>query len=373
MHPAALATMAAAWELGWADPRRLHAEGRAARRLLDQAREVLADGLGVRPEELVFTPGGPAAVRLGLDGLRYAARRAGARLVASAVEHSAILLDGRHRAATAGNPTLLAEVRVDRRGRVDLDAWEAALAVPGTAVAALQSANAEVGTDQPIEAARQRCRARGIPMLVDATAGLGRAPTPAPGSYDVLAGEARSWAGPPGVGVLIVPAGTRWRRDAPPTELEGGRSDVEPVLPLALAAAEAWRQAAADPAEPALARALIERIRAAAASVPDTEVAGDPHDRLPHVVTFSCLLADGEALVRELDRRGIAVASGSACTASTLEPSHVLAAMGVLTHGNVRITLPTRAVAPHRESWVQSLCDELPAAVTAVRAEVAGR
>ena len=72
-------------------------------------------------------------------------------------------------------------------------------------------------------------------------------------------------------------------------------------------------------------------------------VVGDPVDRLPHVVTFSCLFVDGEALVHELDRRGFAVASGSACTASTLEPSHVLAAMGVLTHGNVRVTLPLAA------------------------------
>ena len=93
--------MAAAWEAGWADPRRLHAEGRRARRLLDEARSVLAQGLGVAPETLSFTPGGPTALRLGLEGLRYAARRAGARLVASAVEHSAILLPGRSLAASS--------------------------------------------------------------------------------------------------------------------------------------------------------------------------------------------------------------------------------------------------------------------------------
>ena len=126
---------------------------------------------------------------------------------------------------------------------------------------ARRAADAEGGTVQPIGAAREGCRARGIPRLVDATAGLGRAPTPTPGSYDVLAGEARSWAGPPGLGVLIVPAGTRWRRDAPPPELEGGRSDIEPVLPLALAAAEAWRQPAADPPEPAPARPVPARPR----------------------------------------------------------------------------------------------------------------
>ena len=105
-------------------------------------------------------------------------------------------------------------------------------------------------------------------------------------------------------------------------------------------------------------------MRAAAAQVPGTEVVGDPDDRLPHVVTFSSLFVDGEALVHELDRRGFAVASGSACTASTLEPSHVLAAMGVLTHGNVRLTLPLDP----DESDVEAFCTALPQAVAQVRA-----
>ena len=80
--------------------------------------------------------------------------------------------------------------------------------------------------------------------------------------------------------------------------------------------------------------------------MPDTDVVGDPDDRLPHVVTFSSLYVDGEAVVGAFDAAGFAVASGSACTSSTLEPSHVLAAMGVLTHGNVRVTLPLPAVSP---------------------------
>jgi cysteine desulfurase len=102
-------------------------------------------------------------------------------------------------------------------------------------------------------------------------------------------------------------------------------------------------------------------------------VVGDPDDRLPHVLTFSCLFVDGEALVHELDRRGFAVASGSACTASTLEPSHVLAAMGVLTHGNVRVTLPLAAAVGGdvaRSAGVDAFCTALPDAVAAVRAQL---
>lgn len=413
LHPAARDLLVAALERGWADPGRRYAEAAAARRMLDQARATLAEGLGVRPEEVSFTGSGAQALRLGLTGLRYAARRRGPHVVVSAVEHSALLLTARDAgyswyagrspqghsvpspvavpssdptrapsgAAPAGAPPLarqelapeeLAPVAVDRLGRLDLSAWAAALDRPGVAAAALQAANGEVGTRQPLARARDATRGRGIPLLVDATSTLGRDPVPT--DYDVLAGDARSWAGPPGVGVLVVPARTRWRRPGPWTPAEGGRTDDDPVVPLVLAAAEAWRHAAADrAAEAADAHALIGTIRAAAAAIPDTEVVGDPEDRLPHVSTFSCLFVDGEAIVAELDRRGFAVASGSACTTSTLEPSHVLRAMGVLTHGNVRLTLPLRSIAPRRTDQVARFCAALPEAVAAVRGRLGPR
>ena len=110
---------------------------------------------------------------------------------------------------------------------------------------------------------------------------------------------------------------------------------------------------------------FIDRIRASVATIPDVEVVGDPVDRLPHLVTFSCLYVDGEALVTELDRRGFGVASGSACTASTLEPSHVLAAMGALTHGNVRVSLTRDTTQPDVDRFLA----ELPGVVAAIRAE----
>ena len=118
------------------------------------------------------------------------------------------------------------------------------------------------------------------------------------------------------------------------------------------------------------ARALVDRVRGAASAVRDTEVVGDPVDRLPHVVTFSNLFVDGEAVVGALDRQGLAVASGSACTSSTLEPSHVLAAMGTLTHGNVRVTLPLEAVSPARADDVEVLCASLAPTIEAVRGEL---
>ena len=369
MVPAAREALLAALDVGWADPRRLHAEGRRARAVLDQAREELAAGLGVRPPVVSFLPDGPAALRAAVEGLAHAGRRRGQRVVATAVEHSAVLLEGRYAVAQSGDPDRFAELPVDHLGRLDPGVLESALDVPGTVAAVVQAANGEVGTRQSLAAAHAACRARGIPLVVDAMAGLGRDPVPA--DFDVLAGEALSWGGPPGVGVLVVPERVRWRRPGPASELEGGRTDVQPVVPLALAAAEAWRQTASvREADAAAARELVDRVRATAAAVPDVEVVGDPVDRLPHVVTFSCLYVDGEALVTELDRRGFAVASGSACTASTLEPSHVLAAMGVLTHGNVRVTLPLEAVSPDRAAVVDRFCDELGDAVATVRAQL---
>ena len=359
----------AALDAGWADPRRLYAEGRTARALLDQAREVLAQGLGVRPAEVSFLPSGPAALRTALEGLRFAARRRGARLVASAVEHSVILTTGRYHAAQAQDPSLFEEVPVDAAGRVDLSVLDNAVAVPGTVLAAVQSANGEVGTRQPLGRAYAVCQSHGVPMLVDAIASLGRDPVPE--FFDVLTGDARSWGGAGGLGVLVVPERTRWRRDGPVSELEHGRTDVEPVVPIALAAAEAWQQSQAMRAEQAASSsAIISRLRGAAGDLRDVEVVGDPDDRLPHVLTFSFLYVDGEALVTELDRRGFAVGSGSACTSSTLEPSHVLAAMGVLTHGNVRVTLPLDPIAPTLDDDVSRFIAELPEAVAAVRAQL---
>lgn len=371
VHPVARETLLAAVDAGWADPRRLHAEGRTARRLLDQAREVLASGLGVRPPEVAFAPDGPSAVRLAVEGVRYAGRRRGARTVASAVEHSAVLVPGRHRVAASGDASRFGEVPVDHVGRVDLDAWRDAVGVRGTVVAALQHANGEVGTVQPLVEAREACRAAGVPLVVDAQASLGRVAPPS--AFDVLAGDARSWAGPGGLGLVVVPERTRWALGGPrdPDEAVAGPTGHTPWVPLALAAAEAWQQtAAARAADEAEARGLVDLLRQAAAAIADTEVVGDPDDRLPHVLTFSALYADGESLVRQLDRRGFAVASGSACTASTLEPSHVLAAMGALTHGNVRLTLPLAAVAPDRGAGVAHLAAVLPEVVAAVRAEL---
>jgi len=357
LHPAAREAMIAALTDGWADPDKLYTQARRARQLLDAARAATAEVFGVRPEEVFFCASGTVACRLAVLGTLRARRRVGATLIHSTVEHSAVL--GAAQAHVSSGGTAL-PVPVDRVGRVDLAEFAAALASPGVAAAALMSANHEVGTAQPVEAAARLCAGSAVPLYVDAAQSLGRMPVP-PG-WSVLTGSAHKWGGPAGVGVLAARLGEPWAARWTPPGPEAG----SPSLPAIVAAAASLRAAVAEAdADAARLRPLVARIRATvAATVPDVEVVGDPDDRLPNLVTFSCLYVDGEALLHELDRRGFAVSSGSSCTASTLRPSHVLEAMGVLSHGNVRVSL-------HRETTeaeVDRFLAELPGVVAELRA-----
>ncbi|MGN6245437.1 MAG: cysteine desulfurase family protein [Motilibacteraceae bacterium] len=379
-HPAARAAWGAALERGWADPLRLHAEGRRSGALLDAARAGVAKALEAHPDEVSFTSSGTTAVHTGLLGLLAAAgRRTGrpGRVVVGAVEHSAVLRAAETHAATGGEVTV---VPVDRTGRVDAEAFLAAVAgdpagaqVAPAAVACLQSGNHEVGTLQPVAEVADGCVRLGVPLLVDAAQSVGRVPVP--GGWSVLTASAHKWGGPPGVGVLVVRRGVRWRSPWPEDEREGGRFPGAPAVPGVLAAAAALESVRADPAaeaaESARLSALVDLIRAEVPRrVPDVEVVGHPELRLPHIVTFSCLYVDGEALVTGLARAGHAVSSGSSCTSSTLRPSHVLEAMGVLTHGNVRVSLPFGTT----EADVDAFLADLPRVVEDVRgaAGVAG-
>ena len=194
------------------------------------------------------------------------------------------------------------------------------------------------------------------------------AASPCPDGWAVAAGSAHKWGGPAGVGVLLVRKGARWRNPFPADDRVDERTAGFENVPAVLAAAASLQAVVAERDEVnARQHALIDVVRArVAAEVPDVEVVGAPDARLPHVVTFSCLYVDGEALVLELDRRGSGIASGSACTSSTLAPSHVLEAMGVLTHGNVRLSLQ-RDATPEQ---VGAFCDVLPEVVRELRARV---
>ncbi|GGS99764.1 aminotransferase [Planobispora rosea] len=362
LHPQAREALISALDAGWADPARLYGSARRAKMLLEQARSEIAEVLGCRSDELSFTASGTQAVHLGVLGALRGRRRAGRRLVVSAAEHSSVLHAGQVHEAEGGS---METVGVGRTGVVDLEAFGAAVRAEGTALACLQSANHEVGTVQPVAEAAGLCAGAGVPLLVDAAQTAGRGPVP-PG-WSLLAASAHKWGGPAGVGVLAVRKGTRWRSPLPEDERERRRVPGFENVPAVVAAAAALRAVAAEAErEGARLAALVDRVRAEVPRlVPDVEVIGEPVARVPHIVTFSCLYVEGEALLTELDRAGFSVSSGSSCTASTLRPSHVLEAMGVLTHGNVRVSLPRGA----SEADVDRFLAVLPDAVRRIREE----
>lgn len=327
--------------------------------LLDAAREAAAEAVGCRTDELTFTSSGSRAVHTGISGALAGRRRVGRHLIVSAVEHSSVIHSAEVFEAGGGSVT---EVPVLRTGAVTVDSYEGALRAD-TALACLQSANHEVGTEQPVEAVAEVCRAAGVPLLVDAAQSLGWGRVP--GDWSLLAASAHKWGGPSGVGLLVVRKGVRFAPQGPADERESGRAAGFENIPAIVAAAASLRAVRAEAAQESLRlRELTELIRSRVPRlVPDVEVVGDPERRLPGIVTFSCLYVDGETLLHELDRSGFSVSSGSSCTSSTLTPSHVLKAMGVLSEGNVRVSLPAGTTAQDVERFLEVL----PGAVADVR------
>jgi cysteine desulfurase len=310
---------------GAADPGRVHTEGRMARAALEAAREQVAALLGARPREVVFTSGATEAINAAVHG---ATARAGERIVATAVEHSAVLDSSRrHTLVTVG---------VDEHGRVDATAMLAAVDEAPTALVHVQWANHEVGTRQPVAEVVAGCRERGVLVHVDAAAAGGHdAIDFAALGADLLSVSGHKLAAPKGTGALLVRRGLRLDPLILGGEQErarrGGIENVPALVGFGVAASMAG-----DPVEW---RRQTEAMAAAALAVPGVRTFGDQDDRLPHIL---CLGVDGveaEAVLLGLDQAGVAAHSGSACSSESLEPSPVLAAMGVEAERSLRISV----------------------------------
>ncbi len=364
LHPAARQALLAAYDAGWADPTRLHREGRQARLLYDAARESVAATLGVAPPEVSFASSGTAAAQLAVLGGLAGRRRAGNELITSSVEHSCVLHAAEWHAATGGTVTTLA---VEPTGRVQLDALQPA---QQTALVSIQSGNQEIGTVQPVAHIADRCRTAGVALHVDAAQTVGQLPVDiAEWGAALVTASAHKFGGPAGVGLLVVREGTRFLRPGPEDDRGDPRVGGPLDVPGAVATAAALAARASEAATVAeRLHELTARIRRAVPeAIPDAQVHGDPQasGRLPHLVSLSFLYVDGEALLGRLEAAGIAAASGSACTASSLSPSHVLSAVGALTHGNLRLSLGPETT----DDDIDHLLRTLPAAVADLRKE----
>lgn len=365
-HPAALSALGQVAADFAGDPARHHAEGRAARDLLESARGAVARAVAGAPERVLFTSGGTEAVHLAVRGAAAANRLRPRRIVSCAVEHSAVL------AAADATEHEHVLVPVDADGHVDLDALAAALR-PGAALVNLQHANHETGTLQPVAQAAALCRDVDALLHVDACQTVGRIPVDV-GTLgaDFLSLSAAKFGGGRGTGALAWSPRARFSPQLTGDEREGRRRSGLEHLPGIAAMAETLLHLRPDaPTGPAAAESarsdrLRRRLRDRLRALPDVEVHGPDNDALPHIVAASALYVDGEALVGELDRAGFAVHSGSSCASTSGQPSHVLAAMGALTHGHVRMSWGPGVSADDLDALVAVL----DAAVRALRARV---
>ncbi|MFF4489197.1 cysteine desulfurase family protein [Streptomyces sp. NPDC001544] len=326
----------------------LHASGRTARRTVEESRETLADALGARPSEVVFTSGGTEADNLAVKGLYWARRDAEparTRVLASPVEHHAVLDAvhwlGEHEGAT------VEYLPVDSYGRVHPEALREAIArnPDDVALATVMWANNEIGTVLPVRELADVAGEFGIPLHADAVQAFGQVPVDfAASGLAAMTVSGHKIGGPYGIGALVL-----GREYTPVPVLHGGgqerhvRSgtlDVPAIASFAVAGRLAAEQREWFAREiGALRDALIDAVRTA---VPDAILGGDPVDRLPANAHFSFPGCDGDSLLLLLDAQGIECSTGSACTAGVAQPSHVLLATGTdpdLARGTLRFSL----------------------------------
>ena len=346
---------------------RSHAFGWAAEGAVETARAEVAELIGCRPIEVVFTSGATESDNLALKGVAYAYRDKGTHLVTSAVEHHAVLDTCKRLEKEGFQVTYLP---VDRYGMVDPD--DVAKAVtPKTTLVSIMLASNEVGTIQPLAEIGRLCKAKGILLHSDAVQGVGKIPVKVDGlGVDLLSLTAHKMYGPKGVGALYVRMGSPRVRLVPQMDGGGhekgrrsGTLNVPGIVGLGKACELSGRLMAPEAARLA---ALRERLRAGLfVRLDHIHLNGHPTQRLPGNLNVSFDFVDGEALLLSL--KEIAVSSGSACTSASMQASHVLRAMGIgdeLAHTSIRFGLGRG----NTEEEVDYVCERIVEEVTRLRA-----
>jgi len=323
------------------NPASAHSFGREAREAVERARCQVAASLGATPAEIVFTSGGTEADVLALRGVAYAYRRRGNHIITTAVEHHAVLDTCLALDAEGFEVTVLP---VDHKGRVRPEDVEAALK-PQTILISVMHANNEVGTVQPIRAICEVAHRHGVLVHTDAVQSFGKIPVNVEDlGVDLLSISGHKVYGPKGVGALYVRAGTLllplFQGGGQERGLRPGTENVAGIVGLGHAAELSSRLLTEEMRR---LRALREDLKTALlARIPGLRFNGDQEDCLPGLLNFSIPGIDGPVLLEALDREGIAVSAGAACTAGEAKPSYVLLAMGVpaaYTRCPVRVTL----------------------------------
>jgi len=342
VDPAVVEVMSRVLAQDFGNASSVHHFGQRAKGVLDEARSAVASLIGGEPSEVVFTSGGTEADNFALRGAAEALEPTGRRhLIATGIEHEAVLNTLKALARRGWTITLLP---VDRSGIVSPDALIEAL-TDNTAVVSVMHANNEIGTVQPVAALAQAAHARGAVFHTDAVQSVGKIPVDTRQlGVDLLSLSAHKFSGPKGAGALWIKRGTRVSAILTGGKHErnrrAGTENVPAVAGFGVAAQLAMKRLATEgPRVAALRNRLEETILA---RVSGTAINGAREPRVPNTSNISFEGIEAESLLIALDLEGIAVSTGSACSSGTLEPSHVLRAMGLPTHrtqNSIRISL----------------------------------
>jgi cysteine desulfurase len=366
VHPVVADTMTAALREEFGNPSSVHHFGQRAKAVIDQARSAVAALIGADPSEVVFTSGGTESDNFAIRGTAEALERTGRRqLIASAIEHEAVLNTLKPLAKRGWETTLLP---VGETGIVSPDDLQAVLR-DDTALVSVMHANNEIGTIQPIAELARRAHERGALFHTDAVQSAGKVPIDVKTlGVDLLSISAHKFYGPKGVGAIwirrglrILPIMTGGKHER---NRRAGTENVAGIVGMGAAAEVALAKMADEHVRVAALRDRLEEgiLRA----VPGTVVNGARTPRVPNTTNISFDRVEAESLLIALDLEGIAVSTGSACSSGTLEPSHVLKAMGFPPHrtqNSIRFSLG----AANTESDVDRVIAGLPGIVEKLR------
>ena len=360
----ALQAMLPYWKERYGNPSSLYAFAQQSKSDLEAARAQVAACLNAAPEEIFFTSGGTEADNWALKGAAELRRAKGRHIITTAIEHHAILHTAQYLEKQGYEVTYLP---VDGDGLVTPEQVRAALR-PDTILVSVMAANNEIGTIEPIPAIGAVCRAAGVLFHTDAVQAVGHIPVDVEQwQVDLLSLSGHKFYGPRGTGALYVRKGLR----LPPLIHGGGqergrRSGTENVAG-AVGLAAALKEAVEElPAESARLAALRDRLLEGLSALPYAKVTGSRTHRLPGTASLVFEGVEGEALLLHLDARGICVSSGSACSSASLDPSHVLLAIGLphaVAHGSIRISLGRENTGED----VEYLLKEIPQVVSQLR------
>lgn len=349
------------------NPSSLHLFAREAGKGLDTARAQVAKALNAKPEEIIFTGGGSESDNMVLRGIPEAYKKKGKHVITSAVEHHAVLhtLEAMEKEGRVE----VTYLPVDEYGMVTAEQVEKAIR-PDTVLVSIMFANNEVGTIMPIEQIGETCKKYGVLFHTDAVQAVGHVPVDVEKMHiDLLSLSGHKFHGPKGVGALYVRKGVRIPAlilgGAQERRKRAGTENVPGIVGMGKAIELATSELEDNAAKMKVLRDRL--IFGIPARIPDVKLNGHPTERLPNNVNFSIRFIEGESILLMLDLNGIAASSGSACTSGSLDPSHVLLAMGLpheVAHGSLRLTL-SEFTTPEEIDYV---LDTLPPIVEKLRA-----